>query len=234
MLVAGLVLGCATEPDRSRSPGRRGTDSGATAANPDAEGHASDAGSAVVDSGVAPPPPDSGTSNPPPPDSGTSNPPPGGAASLRITEINAASRADLIELVAVQGGALDGIALNERTNSGFRFTFPNGYTVRRGDVIVLHLNGACTDDVNDKTSCGGTAPLSTGAWDFSMRGSLSYSGKVFVLIADDGAMMDGVPFVESGGAVPSSYATAVRQLQAEGLWDATPCVDDQTTGFPRD
>ncbi|WP_244227181.1 hypothetical protein [Corallococcus aberystwythensis] len=155
-------------------------------------------------------------------------------ASLRITEINPDAPQDLIELVAATGGTLTGISLQELTNSDFAFTFPQGYTVETGGVLVLHLGGSCTDAPGNPASCGQVPPFSASAWDFSMPGSLSYSGKVFELLSAKGAPVDGVPFVRASGEMPSSVVTAVQRLQADRVWDATPCVHDMTTGFAKD
>ncbi|MEJ7597751.1 MAG: hypothetical protein WKG01_07575 [Kofleriaceae bacterium] len=156
-----------------------------------------------------------------------------GAVSLRITEINPAGTTDLIELVAVTGGALDGIKLEELTNSDFDYTFPAGYTVATNDVILLHLAGTCTDQVGDAASCGTAAPF-TAAWDFSMPGNLSYSGKVFELTSTGGARMDAVAFVESGGLAPAGYVAAVQLIQSRSAWDPTPCIHDPATGMAKD
>ncbi|RKI73621.1 hypothetical protein D7X55_04920 [Corallococcus sp. AB049A] len=155
-------------------------------------------------------------------------------ASLRITEINPDAPQDLIELVAVSGGTLTGISLRELTNSDFAFTFPQGYTVETGAVLVLHLGGACTDAPGNPASCGQTSPFSASAWDFSMQGTLSYSGKVFELLSSKGAPVDGVPFVRASGEMPSNIVAAVQRLQADRVWDATPCIHDLTTGFAKD
>ncbi|WP_254379882.1 hypothetical protein [Corallococcus exiguus] len=174
--------------------------------------------------------PDAGDS-----DAGTldgGEPPP--EASLRITEINPDAPQDLIELVAVTGGTLTGISLQELTKSDFAFTFPQGYTVETGAVLVLHLGGACTDAPSDAASCGQTTPFSASAWDFSMPGTLSYSGKAFELLSSKGVPVDGVPFVRASGEMPLSIVAAVQRLQADRVWDATPCIHDMTTGFAKD
>jgi hypothetical protein len=186
--------------------------------------------------------PDSGTapdaapldSSPADADQGEADAAPSGAASLRVTEINPASQTDLVELVAVRGGSLDGITVEELTNSNYLFAFPAGYAVAAGDVLVLHLAGECTDEPGDPASCGDATPFTTAAWDFGMPGSLSYSGKVLVVRADDGTAVDAVPFVESSGTPPATYVAAVQQIQSAGMWDATPCIDDPSTGLARD
>ncbi|WP_244238139.1 hypothetical protein [Corallococcus terminator] len=155
-------------------------------------------------------------------------------ASLRITEINPDLSQDLIELVAVTGGTLGGISLLELTNADFSFTFPQGYTVEAGAVLVLHLGGDCTDAPGAPASCGQTAPFTAKAWDFSLPGSLSYSGKVFELLAADGSPVDGVPFVRASGAMPNETVTAVQRLQADRVWDATPCIHNLDTGLAKD
>ncbi|MBN8466226.1 hypothetical protein JYJ95_06860 [Corallococcus exiguus] len=211
----------AASPDAGTGDAGTG-DSGVDSGTPDAGSE--DAGSG--DAG----PPDAGG-----PDAGTVDggaPPP--EASLRITEINPDAPQDLIELVAVTGGTLTGISLQELTNSDFAFTFPQGYTVETGAVLVLHLGGACTDAPSDAASCGQTAPFSASAWDFSMPGTLSYSGKAFELLSSKGVPVDGVPFVRASGEMPLSIVAAVQRLQADRVWDATPCIHDMTTGFAKD
>ena len=147
---------------------------------------------------------------------------------LRFTEINPAGATDLIELVAVGGGALDGLRVEELTNSSFDYTFPAGYMVAANDVIVLHLAGTCTDQPGDAATCGSPA------WDFSMAGNLTYSGKVLELTASGGVRMDAVAFVESGGQPPADYVTAVQLIQSRSAWNPTPCIDDPATGMAKD
>ncbi|WP_404370603.1 hypothetical protein ACIHQR_10700 [Corallococcus coralloides] len=195
---------------------------------PSPDAGAGDAGTG--DAGVDASTPDAGSGDAGIPDAG--EPPP--EASLRITEINPDAPQDLIELVAVSGGTLSGISLQELTNSDFAFTFPQGYTVETGAVLVLHLGGACTDAPGDPASCGQAQPFSASAWDFSMAGTLSYSGKVFELLSSKGVPVDGVPFVRASGEMPASVVTAVQRLQADRVWDATPCIHDMTTGFAKD
>ncbi|RKG59006.1 hypothetical protein D7X30_15715 [Corallococcus sp. AB011P] len=211
----------ASSPDAGTGDAGTG-DSGVDSGTPDAG--AEDAGSG--DAGA----PDAGGS-----DAGTldgGGPPP--EASLRITEINPDAPQDLIELVAVTGGTLTGISLQELTNADFAFTFPQGYTVETGAVLVLHLGGACTDAPGAPASCGQTQPFSASAWDFSMPGTLSYSGKAFELLSSKGVPVDGVPFVRASGEMPTSIVAAVQRLQANRVWDATPCIHDMTTGFAKD
>jgi hypothetical protein len=150
------------------------------------------------------------------------------AFSLRFTEINPASATDLIELVAIGGGTLDGVRVEELTNSNFDFTFPAGYTVAANDVIVLSLAGTCTDPPTDRAMCG------TAAWDFSMPGTISYSGKVFEVSVAGGEVMDAVAFVESGGVAPAGYVAAVQLIQSKTRWDPTTCIDDASTGMAKD
>ncbi|NBD10150.1 hypothetical protein GTY96_14330 [Corallococcus sp. c25j21] len=188
----------------------------------------SDAG--VNDAGVS----DAGVNDAGVRDAGTDGGAPSREASLRITEINPSGQRDLIELVAITGGALTNISLRELTNSGFSFTFPQGYSVADGAVLVLHLGGSCTDAPGAPASCGQTAPFSAQAWDFSMPGALSYSGKVFELLAADGSPVDGVPFVKASGAMPDEAVAAVQRLQADRVWDPTPCVHNPQTGFAKD
>ncbi|RYZ42081.1 MAG: hypothetical protein EOO71_09310 [Myxococcaceae bacterium] len=193
-----------------------GTDAGVSDAGP------SDAGQ--TDAGTDAGPSDAGS------DGGTSVP----EASLRITEINPNLPQDLIEMVAVTGGTLGGISLVELTNADFSFTFPQGYVVEAGAVLVLHLGGNCTDAPGTPASCGQTAPFTATAWDFSTPGSLSYSGKVFELLASNGSPVDGVPFVRASGVMPDGTVAAVQRLQADRVWDATPCIDNPASEFAKD
>jgi len=148
-----------------------------------------------------------------------------GPADLRLTEVNVANTStDLLELVAVGGGSLDGITVNELTNSHYSFTFPSGYVVQANDVIVLHLSGDCTDPATDAGSCVESF-FSAAAWDFSMVATISYSPKVFEIVGPDGVAMDGVALTKSG-TPPSSFVTAVNQIQTDGVWDATACTDN--------
>ncbi|RKH09346.1 hypothetical protein D7V97_16825 [Corallococcus sp. CA053C] len=196
-----------------------GTDAGAPDAGV-ADAGAEDAGQ--TDAG-----PDGG-----PTDAGGGQPVPG--ATLRITEINPSPQQDLIELVAVTGGTLKGLSLRELTNSGFSFTFPSGVLVKAGDVLVLHVGGDCTDAPGGPATCGQTAPFSAQAWDFSMPGELSYSGKVFELLAADGTPVDGVPFVKASGVMPAETVAAVQQLQADRVWNPAPCIHDPQSAFAKD
>lgn len=154
---------------------------------------------------------------------------------LRITEINPASAAaDLVELVATGGGKLDGVKVNELTNSSYTFTFPDGFTVKENDVIVLHLGGACSDTAADPAACGTTAPFTAKAWDFSMPGTFSYSGKVLEVVDGAGKSLDAVPFVQGSGTPPATYVAAVQMIQSRAMWNATACIDDPSTGMAKD
>jgi hypothetical protein len=190
--------------------------------------------------------PDGGTTTGPSPDAAPGRPdaareidpidaaPDDGIAALRITEINVAGTIDLVELVAVAPGALDGLRLEERTNSGLDVALPSGYALDDGDVLVVHVGGRCTDPPDDPAACGDDAPWSAAAYDLSVAGGMSYSGKVLVVLGADGAVVDGVAFVESHGVAPASYVAAVEGLQAIGAWDPTTCVDDASTGKAED
>jgi hypothetical protein len=190
--------------------------------------------------------PDGGTTSGPTPDAAPGAPdaaresdpvdatPDDGVAALRITEINVAGTTDLVELVAVEPGALDGLRLEERTNSGLDVALPSGYALDAGDVLVVHVGGHCTDPPDDPAACGDDAPWSASAYDLSVAGGMSYSGKVLAVLDAADELVDGVAFVESHGVAPASYVAAVEGLQAIGAWDPTACVDDDSTGHAED
>jgi hypothetical protein len=169
-------------------------------------------------------------------DAGPDTPAPdmgGPMAGLRFTEINPAGQHDIVELVTVTPGDLEGLRIVEHTNSHIEFAFPPGFTVRHGDVVVIHFSGSCSDQPGNAEACGTAAPFS-GAWDFSVPGQLTYSGKVFELLAGDGASIDAVPFIESSGMPPSSYVAAVQLIQSHGVWNPMPCKDGPSNGPAQD
>jgi hypothetical protein len=112
-------------------------------------------------------------------------------AVLRITEIqpNMPNNGDLVELVAVSGGTVDGFVLQQdftvSTPVVTLATFPNA-TVATGDVIVVHIAppGGYTGETTakDQFPQSGTTINYDTAWDFAGGTTgITFSSRVLVV-----------------------------------------------------
>ncbi len=172
---------------------------------------------------------------------GYASPPTPGSAQLRISEVNPAldSDRDLVELVAVQGGAVEGFTLT--MGASVLATFPN-VQVAAGDVIVVHLRPDATANGdapssetlarNEFSANSHVANYDT-AWDFlgSTTLDIGYSRRVLRIRDAAGNTQDGAPFGRTGGTPPADFLPQLESLQDEGHWlpancGGVPCSDN--------
>ncbi len=149
-------------------------------------------------------------------------------AMLRITEVGPtmASNEDLVELVAVSGGTVEGFVLLQDINSPVTLgTFPD-VTVATGDVIVVHINGKTDSETVSKDQFAASAVPDNydTAWDFKGGTTgITFSSRLLVVRDSDGAIQDGVAFHKIAATPPSGYPANLQALQAEGHWLPADC-----------
>ncbi|HVG63081.1 MAG TPA: Ig-like domain-containing protein [Hyalangium sp.] len=154
-------------------------------------------------------------------------------AVLRITEIqpNMTGGADLIELVALTGGTVDGFVLQQDLTVSSPVitlsTFPNT-TVAAGDIIVVHI--APPDGYTSETTAKDQFPSSTTpgnydtAWDFAGGTTgITFSSRVVLVRDSVGAIQDGTSFARNSGTPPGAFPGNLQALQAAGHWVPTDC-----------
>ncbi|MGI5865150.1 MAG: hypothetical protein ACOX6T_24280, partial [Myxococcales bacterium] len=143
-------------------------------------------------------------------------------AELRITEVNPniSGGRDLLELVAVTGGTVRGLVIQEDGSSSRATvaTLPD-VTVAAGDIILVHINpsGTAGDPLTSETTSKNesTAPNAVaGAWDFvstmSSTSGLVFSHRVLFVKTPTGDIQDAVAFVKSNTtSAPSAFPTAL-------------------------
>ncbi len=148
-------------------------------------------------------------------------------AVLLLNEVNAniTASADLLELYVVKGGSTAGITIKQDLTNTLDLAVLPIITVATGDFIVVHLN-APTDvetEITAKTACSSTNCF-TSAWDIvGNTVGVRYTSTIVVVRAPDGSIQDAVPFIRTGIAAPSYFATDVQSLQALGMWLPLDC-----------
>ncbi|MFL5354855.1 chitobiase/beta-hexosaminidase C-terminal domain-containing protein, partial [Archangium sp.] len=156
-----------------------------------------------------------------------------GPAQLRITEVSPgiANGRDLVELVAIKGGSVDGFTLT--MGATVMATFPN-VQVAAGDVIVVHIkpDSATNGDATGSETTGKSqfpalsysANYDT-AWDFlgSATTEIGYSRRVLRVRDTTGAVQDGAAFGRTGGTPPADFLPQLQAIQGEGAWLPANC-----------
>lgn len=169
----------------------------------------------------------------------------GGVARLMITEVhpNLASSTDLVELVAVEGGSVNGFVLEQFDSPALLLATLPDVLVTAGDVIVVHLSpaalsgGAPASETTSKSEYPRAmyAPNYDTAWDFLGRAAgITNSNRVIRVRDAGGETQDAVPFVVTGGSPPGAFPGQLQAIQAEGLWLPSSCggVLCTYTSFP--
>jgi hypothetical protein len=160
-------------------------------------------------------------------------------AVLRITEVqpNMPSNGDLVELVAVSAGTVDGFVLQQDLTVGTPVvplaTFPNA-TVAAGDIIVVHMTPpagyASETTARDQFPQSGTSINYDTAWDFGgLAAGITFSSRLVVVKDNVGTIQDGVPFARTNATPPGAFPGNLQALQAVGQWlpadcGGTPCT----------
>jgi hypothetical protein len=146
-------------------------------------------------------------------------------AALQLNELNPniTGSLDLVELLALTSGNINGITLEQDIASKTVLATMPSLAVTQGDFIVVHL-GATTasTETTTKGDCTDTSCYS-GAWD--VKGGttgITYSGRVIVVRApSNGAIQDTAPFYQ--GTVPASFSGDVMSIQGLGAWLPADC-----------
>jgi hypothetical protein len=161
-------------------------------------------------------------------------------ATLRITEVQPtmASNGDLVELVALTAGTVDGFLLQQDINSAVTLaTLPNT-SVAAGDIIVVHI--APPTGYVSETTGKAQFPASTTAinydtaWDFGGGTTgITYSGRLIIIKDSAGAIQDAVPFVRAGETAtappPAAFIGNLQALQTASQWLPVDCAGNPCT-----
>jgi hypothetical protein len=154
-------------------------------------------------------------------------------ATLMLNEINPniSSSHDLIELVAVNGGSVNGFTVQQGISSAVTLATLPQVNVSSGDIIVIHLNsltatgaapGSETISKNEYAHASYTANYDN-AWDFHGGATgLTYSNRVLLVKDSAGTIQDAVPFTNNGGS-PAAFPGDVVNIQGQNLWYPPDC-----------
>ncbi len=154
-------------------------------------------------------------------------------ATLMLNEINPniSSSHDLIELVAVSGGSVNGFTIQQGISSSVTLVTLPQVSVAVGDIIVVHLTPATatgaapaseTVSKNEYTHAAYTANYDN-AWDFHGGATgLTYSNRVLLVKDSAGTIQDAVAFTNNGGA-PAAFPGDVTTVQGQNLWLPSDC-----------
>lgn len=152
-------------------------------------------------------------------------------ATLRMTEVqpNMASSADMVELVVLTAGTVDGFQLQQDINAAVTLaTFPNA-TVAAGDIIVVHINPPTgyVSETTGKTQfpTSGTAINYDTAWDFGGGTTgITYSARLLLMKDAAGNIQDAASFGRTDGTPPAAFPANLQALQATGQWLPVDCA----------
>ena len=145
--------------------------------------------------------------------------------SLQLNEINPniTSSLDLVELLAVTSGNINGITLEQDIGTKTVLaTMPN-ITVAAGDLVVVHLGATtATSESTTKGDCT-DATCYANAWDVKGGSTgITYSGRVLVVRApNNGAIQDAAAFYTA--TPPSGFSSDVMSIQSSGVWLPADC-----------
>jgi hypothetical protein len=144
---------------------------------------------------------------------------------LQLNEINPniTSSLDLVELLALTSGTINGITLEQDIGTKTVLaTMPN-ITVTKGDLVVVHLGATtATSETSTQTDCT-DASCYAGAWDVKGGSSgVTYSGRVIVVRSpNNGSIQDTAPFYTA--TPPSGFYSDVMSIQSAGFWLPADC-----------
>ena len=161
-------------------------------------------------------------------------------AYLLLNEINPniLGSNDLIELLAVNGGSVNGFTIQQAiTSPVILATFPQ-VVVAAGDIIVVHLNpstaigaapGSETSSKVQYPAAQFSANYDT-AWDFFGGATgLTATNRVIVLRDSLGAIQDAVAFTNNAGNI-ASFPADVQSVQVQNQWLPSDC-DGMLCGY---
>jgi hypothetical protein len=144
------------------------------------------------------------------------------------------SGADLIELLVVTAGVVEGFTLQQDVNSPVLLATLPDATVAAGDIIVVHLN---TPGMTNETTAkdqhpqSGTATNYDTAWDFQGGTTgITFSNRLLVIKDVVGNIQDAVPFVKKDlTTAPGAFPANLQVLQNAGLWSPADCAGNPCT-----
>jgi hypothetical protein len=154
-------------------------------------------------------------------------------AKLALTEIapNISSSRDQVELVALTGGTLYGLALDDGFHAATRLAKLKKVRVAAGDLVVIHLKpdtSKVSEETTSKTQ-GTKANNHDDAWDvFGYAEGVTFTDRVLVVRHDAAGPIDAVPFSNTSASVtarPSVFPYDFTQALQSKLW-ATECAGD--------
>ena len=163
-------------------------------------------------------------------------------AVVLLNEVNAnvTGSQDLVELRALSGGNVSGIALVQNPDAvgggTVLATLPD-IPLAAGDLIVIHLapSVATTSETITKGDCISTPPQCyPAAWDVAGGATgITYSDRVLALRDPAGNIADAAAFALPVGTVPATFPDAVAYIQSVGQWlpadcSGLPCAVDST------
>src|ERR1041385_6097815 len=144
---------------------------------------------------------------------------------------NISSSHDLIELVAVTGGSVNGFTIQQGISSAVTLAALPQVNVSAGDIIVVHLvpataTGAApaseTISKNEYAHAAYSANYDN-AWDFhGGTTGLTYSNRVLLVKDSAGTIQDAVPFTNNGGS-PAAFPGDVTTIQGQNFWHPSDC-----------
>ena len=155
-------------------------------------------------------------------------------AQLLINELspNIGSQHDLIELVALTGGSVNGVKLLQKGSAIDTLVTLPDFSVAQGDFIVIHLvpSGVAgiapaseTTSKNEYANAMYSANYDT-AWDILGGATgLTFGYRVIELDGPAGTLMDAVPVVVSNQAGAAAFPGVLQTLQAAGGWLPADC-----------
>jgi hypothetical protein len=165
---------------------------------------------------------------------GSTVPPP--VARLRLNEINPsiAGGEDLIELLVVEAGSIEGIIIQQSVGTPATVATLPALTVAVNDLVVVHLNPAngaqaITNETTSKSQCTSTDCYDA-AWDVrgaSVANGLAVGNRV-VTVLSGSTLQDAVPFVVDGGS-SAGFLDELQEIQTAGQWSPTSCGGDPCT-----
>ncbi|MDB4995494.1 MAG: hypothetical protein JWM74_2926, partial [Myxococcaceae bacterium] len=160
-------------------------------------------------------------------------------ALVQITEVAVSNAAadgfDFVELVAINGGRLDGLVVRE--SGGPLYTF-GAFAVAAGDRIVVHAGGLCVpanngcadEDATGMNIASSAEPFASAtAWDvYSNSGGLSASDNA-VSVRDGATIVDAVALSNRDGDTSGANMTLFAELNATAAWTFGAAPVDGTT-----
>ncbi|MFO0590823.1 MAG: Ig-like domain-containing protein [Polyangiaceae bacterium] len=155
-------------------------------------------------------------------------------AQLLINELspNITTQHDLIELVALTGGSVNGIKLLQKGSATETLVTLPDFSVAQGDFIVIHLVPSGVAGIAPASETMSKTQYANGmysanydtAWDILGGATgLTFGYRVLELDGPAGTLMDAVPVVVSNQTGAAAFPGVLQALQAAGGWLPADC-----------